>query len=63
MDIFKKMWIRLLKEYDDKEGIPLSVVITSASTHNIKAVTDVIDNTVILNRPSESSFTKNKTRK
>ena len=31
----------------DKNGIPLSVVITSASTHDIKAVTDVIDNSVI----------------
>jgi len=31
----------------DKKGIPLSVIITSASTHNIKAVTDVIDNSVI----------------
>jgi transposase len=31
----------------DKQGIPLSVVISSASTHDIKAVTDVIDNSVI----------------
>ena len=31
----------------DKQGIPLSAVISSASTHDIKAVTDVIDNTVI----------------
>ena len=28
----------------DKKGIPLSAVITSASKHDIKAVTDVIDN-------------------
>ena len=91
LDVFKKMWIGLLKAYDDKKGIkwnwqsldsisiksplggamtgsnptdrgklgtkrhiltdkngiPLSVVIASASTHDIKAVTDVIDNTVI----------------
>ena len=91
LDIFKKIWIRLLEEYDnkigikliwqsldsisiksplggvmtgnnptdrskvgtkrhiltDKQGIPLSAVISSASTHDIKAVTDVIDNTVI----------------
>jgi hypothetical protein len=31
----------------DKKGIPLSAVISSASTHNIKAVIDDIDNTVI----------------
>ena len=31
----------------DKNGIPLSAVISSASTHDIKAVTDVIDNSVI----------------
>jgi len=41
----------------DKNGIPLSTVITSASTHDIKAVADVIDNSVI-NRPSNLSFTK-----
>jgi putative transposase len=45
----------------DKKGIPLSIVISSANTHDIKAVTDVIDNTV-LNRPSESSFTKKRKR-
>lgn len=31
----------------DKKGIPLSVIISSANTHDIKAVTDVIDNSVI----------------
>ena len=90
-DIFKKIWIRLLKIYDnkkgikwnwqsldsisiksplggamtgsnptdrsklgtkrhiltDKNGIPLSAVITPANTHDIKAVTDVIDNAVV----------------
>ncbi len=30
-----------------RNGIPLSAVITSANTHDIKAVTDVIDNTVL----------------
>jgi len=30
-----------------KQGIPLSAIISSASIHDIKAVTDVIDNTVI----------------
>ena len=31
----------------NKNGIPLSVVITSASTHDVKLVLDVVDNTVI----------------
>ncbi len=48
----------------DKKGIPLSAIISSAiissaSTHDIKAVTNVIDNSV-LKRPSEWSFTKKK---
>src|SRR4051812_30309953 len=43
----------------DKQGIPLSAVISSASTHNIKAVTDVIDNTVI-KRKTSSYFAKKK---
>ena len=31
----------------DKKGIPLSVVITPANTHDIKAVTYVVDNAVV----------------
>ena len=31
----------------DKKGIPLSAVISSASTHDIKLVTDMVDNVVI----------------
>jgi transposase len=31
----------------DKDGIPLSAVISSASTHDINLVTDVVDNAVI----------------
>jgi IS5 family transposase len=31
----------------DKQGIPLSTVISSANNHDIKAVTDVIDDVVI----------------
>ena len=31
----------------DKKGIPLSAVISSASTHDIKLVTNVVDNIVI----------------
>jgi transposase len=46
----------------DKNGIPLSAVITSANKHDIKAVTDVIDDAVT-NRPFESSFSKKKTRR
>src|SRR6476659_8734476 len=45
----------------DEIGIPLSAVITSASNHDIKAVADVIDNSVI-NRPSNLSFTKKNKR-
>jgi hypothetical protein len=45
----------------DKNCIPLSAVITSARTRNIKAVTDFIDNAV-LNRHSKLSFTKKNTR-
>ena len=106
LDIFKKIWIRLLKIYDnliginwtwqsidnisiksplggamtgnnstdrsklgtkshiltDKEGIPLSVVISSASTHDIKLVTEVVDYLVIKRRPS-SSKPKSRRRK
>ncbi len=31
----------------DKKGIPISVVISSACTHDIKLVTDVVDNFAI----------------
>src|SRR6185437_14693236 len=92
LSVFKKVWIKLLKIYDDliginwtwqsidsisiksplgamtvgnnptdrcklgktkrhistdKKGIPLSAVISSANTHDIKLVTDVVDNSVI----------------
>ncbi len=36
----------------DKKGIPLSVVISSASTHDVKLVLDVVDNAVIKRRIS-----------
>lgn len=39
----------------DKEGIPLSVVISSANTHDIKLVTDVIDK-VVIRRPSSFKY-------
>ncbi|HXT85239.1 MAG TPA: transposase [Verrucomicrobiae bacterium] len=40
----------------DKNGIPLSVVISSANAYDIKLVTDVIDN-IVIKRPT------NKTKK
>ena len=46
----------------DKKAIPLSTVITSASIHDIKVVTNVIDNSVI-RQPSLSYFRKDKRRK
>ena len=41
----------------DKNGIPFSAVISSASTHDIKLVTDVIDNSVI-KRTFSSTYRK-----
>jgi len=41
----------------DKNGIPLSAVITSANRHDVKAVTDVVDNAVA-RRPHPSHLTK-----
>ena len=46
----------------DKKGIPLSAVISSASTHDIKLVTDVIDNSVI-NRTFVSASQKKELNK
>jgi len=40
----------------DKKGIPLFAVTSSASTHEIKLVTDVVDNAII--RPSSSYISK-----
>jgi len=45
----------------DKKGIPLSAVISLASTHDINLVTDVVDNAVI-KRP-KSSNSKSKSRR
>src|SRR5215213_1767726 len=44
----------------DENGIPISVVITSASTHDVKAVTEVIHNAVIKRPISTISTTKNR---
>jgi Transposase DDE domain len=46
----------------DKKGIPLSVAISSASTHDIKLITDVIDNSVI-KRTFVLSKSKKRTRR
>ena len=42
----------------DKQGIPLSAIISPASTHDIKLATDVIDNTAI-----KQTFVSNKPKK
>src|SRR3982750_4101577 len=47
----------------DKTGIPLSAVISSASTHDINLVTDVVDNAVIRRRPSSLHKSKLGTRR
>jgi len=49
----------------DKKGISMSAVITSASTYDVKAVTDVIDSAVIKQQqPTPSNLsTKTKTMK
>jgi putative transposase len=36
----------------DKKGIPLSAIISSANTHDIKVVTDMVDNVIIRRSPS-----------
>ncbi len=45
----------------DKKGIPISVSISSASTHDIKLVTGVVDNTVIKRPPSYKTKTRRRT--
>jgi transposase len=46
----------------DKKGIPLSTVISPASTHDIKLVTEVVDNTVI-KRPKSLSRSRRRRRR
>ncbi len=45
----------------DKKGIPISVVISPASTHDINLVTDVVDD-VVIKRPKSSSKSKSTSR-
>jgi IS5 family transposase len=46
----------------DKKGIPLSAVISPASTHDINLVSEVVDNTVI-KRPKSLSRSKSRSRR
>ena len=45
----------------DKNGIPLSVVMSSSNTHDIKLVTDVMDNMIV--KRSSPSIKCNSSRK
>ena len=48
----------------DKKGIPLSAVMSSASTHDVKLVTDVVDNAVAkrhISSPKTKDWKKKKT--
>ena len=47
----------------DKKGIPLSAVISSASTHDIKLVTDVVDSAVIKRSSSSKPRPRRKGRR
>jgi putative transposase len=46
----------------DKDGIPLSTVITSANTHDVTVAIDTVDNMVI-KRPFSKSRTQNRNKK
>ena len=41
----------------DKEGIPLSTVITSANTHDVTTAIETVDS-IVIKRPSSKSATK-----
>ena len=43
----------------DKKGIPLSVIISAANTHDMKAATEILDSITVMKRPKEN---KNKTK-
>ena len=47
----------------DKNGIPLSTVITSANTHDVTVAIDTVDSMVIKRPPSQSSSKDNKIKK
>src|SRR5574342_1239804 len=48
----------------DKDGIPLSTIITSANTHDVTVAIDTVDS-IVIKRPSSKSITKyrNKNKK
>ena len=46
----------------DKDGIPLSTVITSANTHDVNVAIDTVDS-IVIKRPSSSSTTTNRNKK
>jgi len=46
----------------DKEGIPLSTIITSANTHDVTVAIDTVDSMVI-KRPFSKSTTQNRNKK
>ena len=46
----------------DKDGIPLSAVITSANTHDVTVAIDTVDR-IVINRPSSLSKPKHKQKK
>lgn len=43
----------------DKKGIPLSVVITAANTHDMKAATEILDSIIVMKRPSSRKTKQN----
>jgi Transposase DDE domain len=49
----------------DKEGIPLSTIITSANTHDVTVAIDTAVDSIVIKRPSSKSITKyrNKNKK
>src|SRR5215217_6590669 len=46
----------------DKDGIPLSVIITSANTHDVTVVIDTVDS-IVIKRPSSTTTTTTTTNR
>src|SRR5574342_935611 len=46
----------------DKDGIPLSTIITSANTHDVTVAIDTVDS-IVIKRPSSKSITKYRNKK
>jgi transposase len=47
----------------DKNGIPLSIIITSANTHDVTVAIDTVDSMVIKRSSSSSTINRNKKKK